>query len=85
MENSPAAVVAQRVFNVIKKIPGGPVQRKIEEIGEEAVWEHFLAMRLYKVKGSGYSLPPKGIRRRFWWEQSKIPAPLLRDPGVKSH
>ncbi len=74
-----ATVVALRVFNVIKKIPSGPVQRKIEEIGEEAVWEHFLAMRLYKIKGSHHRLPPKGVRIKFWRQSSTAPTSLFQN------
>lgn len=61
-----ATAISQDVFEVIKKIPGGAVQRKIRELGEERVRDYWMRMRLYKTGDPRYPLPPKSERRHFW-------------------
>jgi hypothetical protein len=61
-----ALPTSRAIFDVIKRIPGGAVERKIKELGETRVWEHWLGMRLYKIGDPQYRLPPKGVRTHFW-------------------
>jgi hypothetical protein len=62
-----SVAIANGIFDLIKKIPGGAVQRKIEELGsEDAVREYFLRMRFHRTGSPEYTLPRKGVRRHFW-------------------
>lgn len=61
-----ATAISQNVFEVIKKIPGGAVQRKIRELGEDRVRDYWMSMRLYKTGDPRYLLPSKSERRHFW-------------------
>lgn len=61
-----AMTTSQAIFDVIKRIPGGAVERKIREVGEERVRDYWIRMRLYKTGDPRYRLPSKPERRHFW-------------------
>jgi hypothetical protein len=57
-------VVSEQIFDVIKQIPGGAVQRKIAEIGEPRTKRYWMGMR--NTGDPRYPLPTKAERRHFW-------------------
>lgn len=77
-----ALTTSRAIFNVIKKIPGGAVERKIAEVGEDRVWEHWAGMRLYKIGDPKFTLPPKGIRTHFWKPRVRNEDSVMRMGGI---